>query len=667
MDQKPNWNFPDNNHTRVYGFDTTDMETFKKDPVSHFAREICQNSIDARKKDNPNPVRIEFKSFMIHNTRVPEMPALKYEMNVCRNYMSQVGKKAYQKKANDIYENICGGATGYIQCLRVSDFNTTGLYGSKSHKLEEPFYALTRGSGSSDKGSGSAGSKGIGKYAAFVISKTNTVFYSTHAFNPKTNEVEDAYCGISKLCSRPLDDDELYTFGEGYYGIGEQNYPIMSQLNLDPNFSRDGDEYGTDLYIIGFNEGDGDSWKMDILEKVLDSFIVAIMNGSLEVNIDGVEINRNTVSLYVSAIKKRPRLTSVNKGIISQYDIIANLEDDSVKRKTIKIFDHDIDFYAKVYQNNESDFATHKCARVRYPYMKIDDIRLAALAPVSAMCIIGNNEINDILRSIENPQHTEWQKKRARDDKEEYEKVQYVLQRLSDEMNTFIAEMVTMNGVDSTDFEGAGEYLPDEGSESGEEGKESETPSEIDETIVSTPKRRMSHIPGKKAESDEGDPDTVHSLGEINEDGDNLGTVLRTSQGQWSGPGPEHGPNPDPNPDPEEIDIYGPGFNPYLKHILSKNMHFRCMKPSNIDSYEITFSANTTQNDCEIQLSSIGDSNDVEKVEIESASINGVPAQVIHGRIVHFPIEFGKEYKVSCKINRDEAFASKVEMYAYQE
>lgn len=665
MNQEPKWNFPSNSYGRVNGFDTTEMETFKKDPVAHFAREICQNSIDARQKNSCKPVRIEFKAFTIHNTHVPGLLALKSEMNKCRNYMSH-SKKEYQKTANGIYDNVCGNASGYIQCLRVSDFNTTGLYGVKSHKLEEPFYALTRGSGSSGKGSGDAGSKGIGKFAAFVISKTNTVFYSTHALHPKTNEIEDAHSGISKLCSTPLNDDGLFTSGEGYYGIGEQNYPVMSQLNLDPSFSRGEDEYGTDLYIIGFNEGNGDSWKIEILEKVLDSFIVAIMNGSLEVDIDGEEVNKETVSLYVSAIKKRPRLTSVDKGIIAQYDIIANLEDDFVKRKTIQIFDCNVDFYAKIYPNDESDFATHKCARVRYPYMKIDDARLSALAPVSAMCIIGNNEINDILRAIENPQHTEWQKKRARDDREEYERVQYVLQRLSDEMNDFIAETVTTSGADSTDFEGAGDYLPDEEPESGEEGKESEAPSEIDETIVSAPKRRLFHIPGKKVESDEGDPDTVHALGEINENGEYLGTELRTSQGDLPGPGPEPGPNPDPNPDPEEIDIYGPGFNPYLKHILSKNMRFRCMKPSNANSYDITFSANTTQNDCEIQLSSIGDNNDTEKVTIESASINGIPAKVMHGRVVHFPIESGKEYKVSCKINRDETFASRVEMYAYQ-
>ena len=664
MEQEPRWRFPDNNHTRVYGFDTTDMETFKKDPVAHFAREICQNSIDAHKKGSSNPVRIEFRSFIMHNSCVPDLFALKTEMNMCRNYMSAPDKKvSYQKTANDIYKNICGNTNGYIKCLRVSDFNTTGLYGAKSHKLEEPFYALTRGSGSSDKGSGSAGSKGIGKYAAFVISKTNTVFYSTHAINPDTNETEDAHCGISKLCSRPLDDDDLFTFGEGYYGVGEQNYPIMGQLNMDSSFTRKEDEFGTDLYIIGFDEGNGNSWINEVLEKVLESFVVAIMKGSLEVIIDGQEVNMKTVPQLVDDIKKHSRLSSVEKGIIAQYDIMANLGNESVKKKTVSINDCDIDFYAKIYSKNESDFATHKCTRVRYPYMKIDEPKLGALAPVSVMCIIEKNTVNDILRAIENPQHTEWQKKRVRDDKEEYEKVQYVLQRLSDEMNNFVAEIVTASGADSTDFEGAGDYLPDEGF-GDEEGDKNEVPTDVDKTIVSAPKRRLSHIPGRKNEADDGDPDTAHSAGEVDDNGEELGTQLDTlPPGRVPGP---PGPNPDPNPNPEEIDIYGPGFNPYLKHILSKNIRFRCMRPNNADLYTISFLANATHGDCEIQLSSIGDNNDTEKVRIESAKINGIPAVVMHGRIVHFPIEAGKEYKISCRIDRDETFASKVEMYAYQ-
>ena len=58
------WRFPQNNHTDEKGLNTADMETFMRDPLSSLAREICQNSIDA-KKEGENKVLIEFKTFKI--------------------------------------------------------------------------------------------------------------------------------------------------------------------------------------------------------------------------------------------------------------------------------------------------------------------------------------------------------------------------------------------------------------------------------------------------------------------------------------------------------------------------------------------------------------------------------------------------------------------------
>ena len=83
----------------------------------------------------------------------------------------------------------------YINCLKISDFNTTGLTDVSSLESGK-FYTLTKGSGSSEKIGTSGGSKGIGKYAAFVSSKFNTVFYSTCTVNN-----EEGSIGICHLCS----------------------------------------------------------------------------------------------------------------------------------------------------------------------------------------------------------------------------------------------------------------------------------------------------------------------------------------------------------------------------------------------------------------------------------------------------------------------------------
>ena len=134
----------------------------------------------------------------------------------------------------------------------------------------------------------------ICKFASFVVSTTNTVFYST-----KANDGTSGFIGISKLRSAPIpgEDENLLTIGVGYYAETERNLPVQHELHLDKNFIRNEKQYGTDVYIIGFNNFKG--WQYDIIAKVLESFMIAVMRGELEVIVDGITVNQNTVKEIV--------------------------------------------------------------------------------------------------------------------------------------------------------------------------------------------------------------------------------------------------------------------------------------------------------------------------------------------------------------------------------
>ena len=123
--------------------------------------------------------------------------------------------------------------------------------------------------------------KVIGKFATFVASGFNTVFYSTNTLN---NEI--GYEGICKLCSAKQPNTDEKTQGIGYYGFSKMNKAIPEQLNIDPTFKRYLNNYGTDIYIIGFKNKK--NWKKDIISKILDSFISAIVFKSLEVEVDDI-------------------------------------------------------------------------------------------------------------------------------------------------------------------------------------------------------------------------------------------------------------------------------------------------------------------------------------------------------------------------------------------
>ena len=64
------WNFPSNNYAQVTGITESGVETFRGQPLSSLAREICQNSIDATKKGEVT--RIEFKHFQLNPKQIPD-------------------------------------------------------------------------------------------------------------------------------------------------------------------------------------------------------------------------------------------------------------------------------------------------------------------------------------------------------------------------------------------------------------------------------------------------------------------------------------------------------------------------------------------------------------------------------------------------------------------
>ena len=62
LKQNGEWRFPSNNNGQILGISDSGVETFKGTPIKSLAREICQNSIDAR-CNSDKPVEVEFKTF----------------------------------------------------------------------------------------------------------------------------------------------------------------------------------------------------------------------------------------------------------------------------------------------------------------------------------------------------------------------------------------------------------------------------------------------------------------------------------------------------------------------------------------------------------------------------------------------------------------------------
>lgn len=627
------WKFIENGNGPEYSLDSTDVETFKKDPIASIARELCQNSIDARK--GTEPVVVEFKSFYLNTKDLPGIDALKREMIYCRDSYQQGTK--YYKKFDSMVSHL---EREQILCLRVSDYNTKGLEGVKSFDRNKAFYYLTKGNGLTTKDNAtSGGSKGIGKFASFVASDLQTVFYST-----LNEDNEEGYLGITKLASRLLDKESgMCTTGYGYYCSTEKVLPILEKLVLDKEFTRT--QSGTDVYIIDFRAEE--NWKSSIITKVLDSFMVAIDKGDLIVSVDGANISNETLRdiVYTNEITE-----SEKRNIIGQYIL---LNDATVFKKEVDIHGYgNIKILLKDFNKQEESLATNKCIMVRYPYMKITDMKIPFAKPCSAMCIIEKNELNSILRSIENPQHTDWEPNRIQDDVEFRREIKRVIKTIRNEVQLFANECLLSADDKELDVDGAGEFLADTefGGTDGDSGIEkTEKPK-----IINSRKVVLTNNVGDSSNVD--DVSNVLDVGTRTADGDETNSTEGHNQG--SGGEIHEGEN------------NKQGFNEDGTAEILRTVNLSGIKAKTLildresGKYLISFTSIYDEPNCEMELFYLDDNGSKYKTNIKKCILNGEEYPVDNNLVKNIKLEKDKKYKFELDTNLDDIYVCEVKLYA---
>lgn len=465
------WYFPSNDHGENKGINDSGVATFRGTPLKSLAREICQNSLDAATEST---VRIEFSTFEIAPGKVPGSDILKNTFEKCADYWS--GQKA--KTTKDFFSNAIDKITApKVTVLRISDFCTKGLTGSKDTKdINTDWMRLTKSSGSSDKKGPAGGSFGIGKFAPFACSDFSTVFYSTY-------DIEDqcAYQGVSRLVTFERDDHET-TQGTGYYG-NEKNTPVFESLNIDPEFNRGPGDYGTDIYIMGYKYG-GDDWEDKIIVSILDGFIGAIWNEKLVVNVGDITINKANLAELMETYAEELEGCYANE----YYAVLT-----SDKTRWFEEPNHmglgQLRFGVLI---GNQDFH-RKAAMIRQTGMKIKDGgRLSGYIPFAAVLFIEGERLNEKLRLIENPEHTEWQPERSSTPIE----ARALVKSINDYMKKCIEELAEQGGLGEMDAVGVGNFLPDEQDENEDNAKEEA----VTDNVVSIEKRVLTrkHINEKK-------------------------------------------------------------------------------------------------------------------------------------------------------------------------
>lgn len=633
------WRFPGNNYTTDNGLDTADMETFKKDAISSLAREVCQNSIDARRKDAVGPVKIEFKSFDIKKEDIPGRDSLEQQIQDCLDTWT-----THKKINGQLTEMLAQIKKDSITCLRISDFNTTGLVGVSGDE-KSPWRYLIHGSGISDKGETSGGSKGIGKFATFVTSHFNTVFYST-----VTEKNELGFEGICKLCSAKMPNTTEKTQGIGYFGSSDKNEPIPEAFSLEKSFSRGSDDYGSDIFIVGFKNPK--EWQKDIISKILDSFMSAVVFGTLEVVVNDIVINADTLSAIVyddNLINSK-----IKKSVISQYLLLTDKEHRC--EDVITIDDYGTaKLFLMEFDKEHEDLATNDCVMIRYPYMKIKDIKKISTLPCSAMCIIENNDLNKILRNVENPQHTDWEFKRIEDESERAE-VKGIYGELLDQIRKLITEHLVSSDNSQTDIEGASDFIP------GVENDDSAKNGDKTPKIIDKPEIRKNKVKPKVTNINASVPDPNGNgvTLDIGTEGGEEETVTPDTHNGGNGGQPKPGPNE------------GKGTSGGDGHIIMKQADLRGMAYRffcvNKDErkYAITFVSDFDEKEAFLELYGVDDSGSCYDVIIQKCVVNDVETEVQDKKRIKLELAHGKRMKIEMITNQKELFSGEVKVYAYR-
>lgn len=467
------WIFPSNNYGTVTGIGEASIETFKGSPYRSLAREICQNSMDAR-FDKNKPVVIEFSSFSIENIEIPDYSTLKNSINLCLEFWTeQKNKKTidFFKKAKKVIES------NSVNVLRISDYNTTGLLGSDK-EYNTPWHNLVKAAGVSDKEGASGGSFGIGKAAPFVCSDIRTLFYATKDINGLS-----AFQGIAKLVSfreRGLfKDGDSITTGTGYYSADRKNNPLRVCCSIDPNYTRE--DYGTDIFVLGFRKND--DWKSEIINSLLEDFLIAIFNNELVVVIDGMEINANNLSEIIECFKDTAQIA------YNYYQVLTDKKAVKIKHEFTGL--GAIELYILINQGLH-----RKVMRCRRNGMKIfDKANISGTIQFAGICVLKDDKINEYFRDMENPQHNAWEPERhSTDSKSKAKSNISMLYRFVKESVLDIGKKTT---VDEIDVEGMGEYFADFDTmpteNSGKEETVSTHTSNIEINILKTDKEKMGY------------------------------------------------------------------------------------------------------------------------------------------------------------------------------
>lgn len=448
--EKIGWRFPPLLGSTRQGYTNNDIEVFKgQELIDNLAREICQNSLDARLEGCKEPVRVVFELRKINKEQYPVFAEYGECINGCRRYWGDEIDTKLDRFLNGAEATL---REKDISVLIASDYNTKGLDGSHSRKKKTSWEALTNSDGVSVKNSeNSAGSYGIGKNAPFACSALSMVFYNTLADNN-----ENAFVGVVRLATL-FDKEGRETHRVGKYqnndDANEQWNPIYGEDKCAFRDCFNRTERGTDVIIVGFSQSA--NWIKNVTKAVLKNFFVAISEARLVVELkDGQEhriIKADTISQLFADLESDKEMTAT-----SQLYKAFTVPDHTEKIEILE--PDDVELYVK-----SDNSYKRTIANFRATGMLVGTYYRRIFQHYAAVVIVRGEKLGELLKDTEPPRHNRWDYKQIESsDRDKRKRAKKCIQDIDEFVLNILRnqfEVVTEKTVDAA---GVGEYLPDD-------------------------------------------------------------------------------------------------------------------------------------------------------------------------------------------------------------
>lgn len=372
------WYSPKGVDIRANSVNDSGINTFTSNVVESLVRETIQNSLDAANKKAA--VFMEFELADVDIKNYIDISHFNEEAIPCAFERWNKDEKAltFLKRFSDTLNS------DKLHILKISDYNTTGLE-------ENQWQALVNEAGSSFKlNSDAGGSFGIGKSAPFASSDLRMVFYNTKT----CTDVKSI--GITRFIS--YDIGKYTTEGILYLGKDKREpFDYQTVFGFDNR-----DETGTDIFIVGFNRIE--EWKDVIIKTILNNFMVSIYSGKFEVKVSGDIINKESLGMYLNEYICDPTMERT----VKYYNVLLNPEKIVIELSALfkKYGFHSKDAKLVI---AESENSTRNVLMTRSTGMQIYEMnRITSTIQFDGVFMAEGEEINRILRSMENPAHDSW-------------------------------------------------------------------------------------------------------------------------------------------------------------------------------------------------------------------------------------------------------------------